>query len=177
LCAQHSTAQHSTAQHSTAQHSTAQHSTAQHSTAQHSTRSTRSTHSRGRWARYMQHGTGTPRRRARAPCASRLRRARRSARAQAGERCSGARRAHAGSARAARARGRTQDAGVQHAAGGVERVHCGVDAQLGDAARQHRCRIQVRKRGGGRGVRQVVRGHIHGLGARHGGAGRARARA
>eukprot|EP00891_Asterochloris_glomerata_P001063 jgi/Astpho2/1063/Aster-x0980 len=35
-----------------------------------------------------------------------------------------------------------QDAGTQHARGGVQGVHCGVDAQLSDGAGQHSRRVQ-----------------------------------
>ena len=55
------------------------------------------------------------------------------------------------------------DAHVEHAGGGVQRVHRRVDAQLGDAARQHRRRVQMRKGGGGRRVRQVIGRHVDGL--------------
>src|SRR5208282_2379903 len=52
---------------------------------------------------------------------------------------------------------------VQNAAGGVERVHRWVDAELGDGAAQHNGRVQVGK-GGGRGrVGEVVGRHVDGL--------------
>jgi hypothetical protein len=45
----------------------------------------------------------------------------------------------------------------------VERVHGRVDTQLGDATRQHGGGVQMRERGGGRGVRQVIGGHVDSL--------------
>mmetsp|Transcript_20599 Transcript_20599/g.62033 ORF Transcript_20599/g.62033 Transcript_20599/m.62033 type:complete len:405 (+) Transcript_20599:112-1326(+) len=56
-----------------------------------------------------------------------------------------------------------QDAGVEHAAGGVQGVHGGVDAQLGDGAGQHGGGIQVSEGGGRRRISQVIRGHVDGL--------------
>ena len=57
----------------------------------------------------------------------------------------------------------SDDQGVQHAGGGVQGVHGGVDTQLGNGARQHSGGVQVRE-GGGRGrIRQVIGGHVHSL--------------
>ena len=52
------------------------------------------------------------------------------------------------------------DAGVEHARGGIERVHRRVDAELGDLPREHRGRIQMGERGRRRGVGQVVGRHV-----------------
>src|SRR5690606_37725337 len=52
---------------------------------------------------------------------------------------------------------------VELAAGGVERVDGGVDAQRGDVAAQHHGGVQVGEGGRGRRVGQVVRWHVHGL--------------
>ncbi len=60
------------------------------------------------------------------------------------------------------------DVRVHLTAGGVQRVHGGVDAESGDVSRQHDGGVQVRKRGGRRRVGQVVRGHVHGLDRRDG---------
>mmetsp|Transcript_15176 Transcript_15176/g.40268 ORF Transcript_15176/g.40268 Transcript_15176/m.40268 type:complete len:554 (+) Transcript_15176:227-1888(+) len=58
------------------------------------------------------------------------------------------------------------DGRVKHAGRRVQGIDRGVDAELGDRAREHRGGVQVRE-GGGRGrVRQVVGRHVHGL---HGG--------
>src|SRR5574344_2812563 len=53
--------------------------------------------------------------------------------------------------------------GVQLTAGGVQRVHGGVDTQRSDVTRQHHGRIQVGERCSRRWVGQVVRRHVHGL--------------
>lgn len=55
------------------------------------------------------------------------------------------------------------DVGVHDSGGGVQRVHGGVDAQLGDGAGQHGGGVQVGEGGGGGGVSQVVSGHVDGL--------------
>src|SRR5690606_17946595 len=55
---------------------------------------------------------------------------------------------------------------VQLAAGGIQRVHGGIDAQRRDVAREHDGRIEMRERGGGRRIGQVVRGHVHRLDGR-----------
>jgi len=54
-------------------------------------------------------------------------------------------------------------AGVENARGGVQRVDGRVDALLGDAAREHGGGVQVGEGGGGRGVGQVIGGHVDGL--------------
>ncbi len=60
------------------------------------------------------------------------------------------------------------DVGREDAAGRVERVDGGVDAEAGDLAREDRRRVEVRE-GGSRGrVREVVRGHVDGLHRRDG---------
>jgi len=56
-----------------------------------------------------------------------------------------------------------QDQGVQNARSGVQRVHSGVDAQLGDLTGKHQGAVQVRERRGRGGVGQVVGGHVNGL--------------
>jgi hypothetical protein len=55
------------------------------------------------------------------------------------------------------------DAGVEQAAVGVERVDRGVDALLGDLAVEHRRGVEVGKGGRGRRVGEVVGGHVDGL--------------
>src|SRR3569623_520818 len=55
------------------------------------------------------------------------------------------------------------DQRIELAAGGVERIDRGVDAELGDVTRQHHGGVQVREGGGRRRVGQVVGGHVHGL--------------
>ena len=52
------------------------------------------------------------------------------------------------------------DARVERARRGVERVNRRVDAQLGDLARQHGGRVQVGEGRGGRRVGQVVGRHV-----------------
>mmetsp|Transcript_38402 Transcript_38402/g.120959 ORF Transcript_38402/g.120959 Transcript_38402/m.120959 type:complete len:569 (+) Transcript_38402:1788-3494(+) len=55
------------------------------------------------------------------------------------------------------------DARVEDARGRVERVDGGVDALLGDAAREHGGRVQVGEGGGGGGVGQVIGRHVDSL--------------
>ena len=43
---------------------------------------------------------------------------------------------------------------------GVERVHGGIDALLGDAARQHGGGVEMGEGGGGRRVGQIVGRHV-----------------
>ena len=62
----------------------------------------------------------------------------------------------------------TNDQGVELAAGGVQRVHGGIDTQGCNVTRQHHGGIQVRKGGSGGRVGQVIRRHIHGLDGRNG---------
>ena len=57
----------------------------------------------------------------------------------------------------------TDDVRVQNARGRVERVHRGVDAELGNRPAQHRGGVKVRERGVRRRVRDVVSGHVNGL--------------
>src|SRR3990172_13012576 len=52
---------------------------------------------------------------------------------------------------------------VHLAAGGVERIHRRVDAELGHLAREHHGRIQVRARGRGRGVGEIVGRYVDSL--------------
>ena len=65
--------------------------------------------------------------------------------------------------RRARERETADDARVEDARGRVERVDRRVDALLGDAAREHGGRVQVGEGGGGRGVGEIVGGHVDGL--------------
>jgi hypothetical protein len=60
--------------------------------------------------------------------------------------------------------------GAEDPAGGIQRVHRGVDAQLGDLPAQHGGGVQVREGGGRCGVGQVVRRHVHRLHAGDGAA-------
>mmetsp|Transcript_8741 Transcript_8741/g.32960 ORF Transcript_8741/g.32960 Transcript_8741/m.32960 type:complete len:514 (-) Transcript_8741:27-1568(-) len=60
------------------------------------------------------------------------------------------------------------DARVQHARGGVQRVHGGVDPELGNRAGEHGRRVQVSKGRGRRRVGEVIGRHVDGL---HGGDG------
>ncbi|MPM14022.1 hypothetical protein SDC9_60382 [bioreactor metagenome] len=53
--------------------------------------------------------------------------------------------------------------GVQLTAGGVQRIHSGVDTQRSDVTGQHHGGVQVSKSGGGRGVGQVIGWHVNGL--------------
>ncbi|MEZ5287021.1 MAG: hypothetical protein R2712_19890 [Vicinamibacterales bacterium] len=55
------------------------------------------------------------------------------------------------------------DARIQDARAGRQRVHGGVDAELRDLARQVGRRVEVREGGGRRRVRVVVGGHVDGL--------------
>mmetsp|Transcript_2504 Transcript_2504/g.7899 ORF Transcript_2504/g.7899 Transcript_2504/m.7899 type:complete len:228 (+) Transcript_2504:208-891(+) len=55
------------------------------------------------------------------------------------------------------------DARVEDARRRVERVDSRVDAELGDAAREDRRRVEMREGGGGRRVGEVVGGHVDGL--------------
>ena len=48
----------------------------------------------------------------------------------------------------------------EHARGRVERIHRRIDALRGDVARQHRGGVEVRERGGGRRIGQVVGRHV-----------------
>ena len=53
--------------------------------------------------------------------------------------------------------------GVHDPGGGVEGVHCWVDAQLRDCTREHSGGVKVGK-GGGRGwISQVISRHVDGL--------------
>lgn len=61
------------------------------------------------------------------------------------------------------------DVGVHDTGGGVQGVHCGVDAQLSDAAGEHGGGVQVSEGGGGGGICQVVGWHVDGLGEGGGG--------
>ena len=55
------------------------------------------------------------------------------------------------------------DLGVESAGGGLERVNGGVNAELGDGARQNRLGVEVGERRGRRGVGQVVGGNVDSL--------------
>jgi hypothetical protein len=57
---------------------------------------------------------------------------------------------------------------VKHAGGGVEGVDGGVNAKFGEGTGQHSSSVQVSEGGGGRGIGQIVSGHVDGL---HGGDG------
>ena len=57
---------------------------------------------------------------------------------------------------------------VELAAGGVERIHRGVDAQRRNLAIEHDSRIQVGEGGRRRRIRQVIGGHIDRLHRGHG---------
>src|SRR4051812_29560786 len=48
------------------------------------------------------------------------------------------------------------DARVEHAAGRIERIDRGIDAKLGDLARQHGRRVEMREGGGRRRIGEVV---------------------
>src|SRR6266568_5193493 len=52
------------------------------------------------------------------------------------------------------------DEGIEDAARRVERVDGGVDADLGELAGEHRRRVEVRERGRGGWVGEVVSGHV-----------------
>src|SRR3970282_2995393 len=56
-----------------------------------------------------------------------------------------------------------EDPRVQDAGGGGQRVHRRIDAELNDLAREHGGGVQVGEGGGGRGVGDVVGGHVDGL--------------
>ena len=55
------------------------------------------------------------------------------------------------------------DGRVEHRRGRVERIDGGVDAELGDRAREHGGGVEVGEGGGGRRVGEVVGGHVDGL--------------
>src|SRR4029079_7433382 len=59
------------------------------------------------------------------------------------------------------------DLGVEDAGRGIERIHGGIDAQLGQLPRQDRGGVQVRKGGRRRGIGEVVRRHINRLNRRN----------
>ncbi len=54
----------------------------------------------------------------------------------------------------------TDHVGIEDTAGGVQRIHGRVDAQLRDLPRQHQGGVEVGEGGGRRRVGEVVRGHI-----------------
>ncbi len=53
--------------------------------------------------------------------------------------------------------------GLQNTAGGLQGVHSGVDALLHDLTAQHGGGVQMGEGSGGRGVGQVIGGHVNGL--------------
>src|SRR3546814_2438094 len=55
------------------------------------------------------------------------------------------------------------DAGLQHAAGGIEWVNRRIDAEFGDCTVKHRRCVKVREAGGWRRIGQVVGRHVNGL--------------
>ena len=57
----------------------------------------------------------------------------------------------------------TDDARIENARGGCQRVDRRIDAQLDDRAREIRGGVEVREGGGGRGIGVVVGGHVDGL--------------
>lgn len=57
----------------------------------------------------------------------------------------------------------TNDGCVEHAGGGVQGVHSGVNAQLSNATRQHSGGIQVSKGGGGCRICQIICRHVNSL--------------
>ena len=52
---------------------------------------------------------------------------------------------------------------IQHARGRVQRIHCRINAKLGDLARKYGSRIQVRERGRRRRISQVVGRNVNRL--------------
>ena len=58
----------------------------------------------------------------------------------------------------------SDDVGVHDTGDGIEGIHGGVDAQLGNATGQHSSGVQVSEGGGGGGISQIVSGHVDGLG-------------
>ena len=60
------------------------------------------------------------------------------------------------------------DLGAEDAAGGIQRVHGGVDAQGRNGAAEHRGGVQMGEGGGGGGVGQVVGRHVNSLDGRNG---------
>jgi hypothetical protein len=57
----------------------------------------------------------------------------------------------------------TKDTGVEDTGLGVKRVDSGVDTQLGDTTGQDSGGVQMGEGGGGRGISQIVSGHVDGL--------------
>ena len=62
----------------------------------------------------------------------------------------------------------TDDVGVNLTAGGIERIHSGVNTQSSNITAQNDGGVQVAERGGRRRVSQVVSRHVHGLNRRNG---------